>query len=345
MVDLPSWNGLAGGRGGDYKESRDGGKLRQLPGEGLMASDIPTIGPRIAHDQQPAATKQAPAEILAISSQVVYGHVGNSAAVFALQRLGHEVWPLPTVLYSNHPGHGKFAGEEVNNALLSALLAELRRRGIPERCGGMLTGYMRSKDQVSIAAVAAAEVKLHETPTVICCDPAVGDRHTGLYVPDETAKEIAEWLVPLAYIVTPNHFELEYLTETQFDTLHAARDAARALWGRGLGPEIVVCTSLVERDAPPGTIATLAASADGAWIVRTPVLERVPHGGGDLLAALYLAAYLETRSVATALSRAVSSTYAVLKASVEAGMDELALIAAQDQLIAPAQMFAAEPLT
>ncbi len=282
-------------------------------------------------------------DILAISSQVAYGHVGNSAAVFALQRLGHEVWPLPTVLYSNHPGHGDFDGEAVGPELLGALLEGLRRRGVLERCGGVLGGYFRDAAQVAIAAEAVAAVSAANAEAVFCCDPAIGDRHTGLYVPEATAAALAERLLPAAHIVTPNHFELEYLARARFDTIEGALGAAAAL--RALGPKVVVCTSLEERGAPTGTLATLAATAEGAWIVRTPALEGAPHGAGDLFAALYLAAFLETDDPSVSLSRAVSSTFAIVAASVAAGADELALIAAQDQLVAPAHVFAAERLT
>ena len=281
-------------------------------------------------------------DILAISSQVAYGHVGNSAAVFALQRLGHEVWPLPTVLYSNHPGHGDFDGESVRPELLGALLEGLSRRGALERCGGVLSGYFRDAAQVAIAAQAVAAVMAANAEAVICCDPAIGDRHTGLYVPEATAVAIAEHLLPAAHIVTPNHFELEYLAKERFDTLDGALAAASAL--RARGPEIVICTSLEERDAPPGTLATLAASGSGAWLVRTPALEGAPHGAGDLLAALYLAAFMATHDAAVSLVRAVSGTFAVIEASVAAGADELALIAAQDQLQAPARIFEARRL-
>jgi len=49
-------------------------------------------------------------KILSIQSAVAYGHVGNSAAVFPLQRLGVEVWPVHTVHFSNHTGYGAWRG-------------------------------------------------------------------------------------------------------------------------------------------------------------------------------------------------------------------------------------------
>ncbi len=48
--------------------------------------------------------------ILSIQSAVAHGHVGNAAAVFPLQRLGFEVWPVNTVHLSNHPGYGAWRG-------------------------------------------------------------------------------------------------------------------------------------------------------------------------------------------------------------------------------------------
>ncbi len=279
--------------------------------------------------------------ILAISSQVAYGHVGNSAAVFALQRLGHEVWPLPTVLYSNHPGHGDFAGEAVAASLLEELLAGLARRRVLGVCDAVLTGYLRDPAQVRFARRAIEEVKAANPRALYCCDPVMGDRHTGLYVPQAVADEIAGPLLEAADLATPNEFELELLAGSAIATLDDALEAAERV--RARGPRLVVCTSpAMARGAE--AVATLAVTDDGAWLVRTPTLAGAPHGAGDLFAALLLGRYLDTRDAAAALAHAVAASFGVLSASVAEGADELALIAAQDEIVAPSRRFAVERL-
>ncbi len=277
--------------------------------------------------------------ILSINSQVAYGHVGNAAATFVLQRLGHEVWPLPTVLFSNHPGHGDFRGRAVAAALLSELLAGLERRGAPAACEAVLSGYLGDESQGEVVRAAVTKARSHHAHALYCCDPVIGDEK-GFYVEGAIAAVIKTELAPLADLLTPNRFELEYLADHAVASLEDAIAACERL--RGLGPKVVVCTSLADRGGDAETIATLAVAEGGAWLVRTPVLGRVPHGAGDLFAALFLGRYLVGRDVSAALCHAVSATFAVLSASVAAGADELTLVAAQDEIVAPGRMFVAE---
>lgn len=279
------------------------------------------------------------ADILAINSQVAYGHVGNAAWVFAWQRLGHEVWPLATVEYSNHPGHGDLAGEAVPAPRLAALLGGLERRGALARCGAVASGYLGDAAQGPVVSEAVERVKEAKPEALYLCDPVIGDRHTGAYVPAEVERAIRERLVPAADLLTPNRFELERLSGRAVADESAAVAAARSLLA--LGPRLVACTSAPAR---PERRATLAVTAAGAWRVETPALTSALHGAGDLFAALLLAAYLDGGDGAGALSRAVSAVFAVLDLSLERGGDELALIAAQDVLAAPPRLFEATPV-
>ena len=277
--------------------------------------------------------------ILSINSHVAYGHVGNAAATFALQRLGHEVWPLQTVLFSNHPGHGDFRGQAVAVPLMSELLAGLARRGAHGACEAVLSGYLGDEAQGEVVRQAVALVRGDEGRALYCCDPVIGDEEKGFYVAAGIASFIKAELAPLADVITPNRFELEYLADCRITNLEQAIAACERL--RVSGPRVVVCTSLSD-SADPDTIATLAVAEGGTWLARTPMLRGAPHGTGDLFAAVFLGRYLEGREVSAALSHAVSATFAVVSASLEAGTDELDLIAAQDELVAPSRTFAAE---
>ncbi len=281
--------------------------------------------------------------ILSIQSQVVYGHVGNSAAVFALQRLGHDVWPLSTVSFSNHPGHGGYRGRDADPAEMMDLVRGLDERGFLKRCDAVLSGYQRTPLIAEATLAVVSEVRNANRRALWCCDPVLGDRHTGLYVDEALPPLVLDRLVPEADIVTPNAFELQQLTHAPVDTMISVLGACHMLQSmmRPEGPRIVLCTSVPDGDA----VATLAVQGEDALIVPTPKLDNVPQGAGDLLTALFFGRYLETGDIGGALSLAVSSVWGVLKASVDAGAHELALIPNQDLLIEPEKIFEPEALT
>lgn len=269
--------------------------------------------------------------VLSIQSEVVRGHVGNSAARFALQRLGFDVWAVPTVLLSNHPGHGRFRGEATTAGAMAALVDGLDAHGWLARCSGVVSGYLGAADQARVVAEAVRRVKAQNPRAVYLCDPVFGD-DDGAYARPGVAEAMARELVPLADIVTPNRFELSSLTSKRIENAADAVAAARAL-----GKAETVVTSVPFEG---GRIGTVAVSRDGAWGAAAPRIERVPNGSGDLLSALYLGARLRGRDPAGALSSASSAVDAVLRAS--AGADELRLVAAQAELAAPGRILTAE---
>lgn len=275
--------------------------------------------------------------VLAIQSQVVYGHVGNSAAVFPLQRLGHDVWPAPTVVLSHHPGHGGAGGGPLPADHVASVLRGLVALGRLNECHAVLTGYLGTTANGVAALATVAALREANPRAVYLCDPVMGDRHTGLYVARDLPDFFRTHAMPRAEIATPNQFELERLTDKRVTTLESALHAAEAL--RALGPRIVVVTSLERADAGEEVAETLAVGTDGGWLVRTPRISKVPQGAGDLFAALFLGHYLKARDLPQALARAVASTYGVLLASSDLGLDELALVQAQDEIVAPSARF------
>lgn len=257
--------------------------------------------------------------------------MGNGAVRFALQRAGVDVWAMPTVLLSNHPGHGRFHGETTSAAALAALIDGLDAHGWLRRCDGVISGYLGAADQARVVADAVRRVKAQNARALYLCDPVFGD-DDGAYARPGVAEAMARDLVPLADIVTPNRFELSSLTSKK---IADAADAVAA--ARVLGKAETVVTS-VPFDG--GRIGTVAVAREGAWSVAAPRIAQVPNGSGDLLAALYLAARLAGREVAAALSASCSAVDGVLRAS--AGADELRLVAAQGELAAPSRALPAE---
>lgn len=279
--------------------------------------------------------------ILSIQSHVAYGHVGNASAAFPLQRLGHEVWAVNTVQFSNHTGYGAWRGPVFAPETIREVVLGVEERGVLGACDGVLSGYMGEAAIGEAILEAAARVKAANPAALYCCDPVIGDVGRGVFVRPGVPEFMRDHAVPAADVATPNQFELSFLTGREIGTLAHAKAAVSAL--RERGPRVVLLTSLQTAETPEGTIEMLAADGEGAWRLRTPLLPVSVNGAGDAVAALFFAHLLETRSAAEALKKAASSIYGVLKATAEAGSREILTVAAQEEFVAPTRVFEPEP--
>jgi len=280
--------------------------------------------------------------ILSIQSHVAFGHVGNAAATFPLQRLGIEVWPIHTVQFSNHTGYGSWKGRVFDADMIREVMAGIEARGVLGECNGVLSGYMGAADIGSAILDAVSTLKRANPAPRYCCDPVIGDVGRGIFVREGIPEFMREKAVPAADIVTPNQFELDYLSKRQSGTLRAACDAVKAV--HDLGPRTILVTSLHTDDTPADCIDMLASDDSGRFIVRTPKLPLTINGAGDAVAALFFAHYLRSGKLAEALSRAASSIFGVLAKTAESGAREIQLIAAQDQIVKPNRIFVPQVL-
>lgn len=278
-------------------------------------------------------------KILSIQSAVAYGHVGNSAAVFPLQRIGVEVLPVYTVNFSNHTGYGSWRGPLIAPDDVREVITGIEERGVFGQIDAILSGYQGGEGIGDVIIDAVARVKAANTNAVYACDPVMGNAKSGCFVAPAIPVLLRERVVPVADIITPNQFELGFLTGTEPDTLEstlASVDLARAM-----GPRTVLVTSVERPDREEGTIEMLAADEKGAWIVQTPHLPMKANGSGDVTAALFTAHYVETGSAKIALERTASSVYDLLKATLESGERELQLVEAQEFYANPQMQFTA----
>ena len=280
--------------------------------------------------------------ILSIQSSVAYGHVGNSAATFPLMRVGVEVWPVLTVHFSNHTGYGAWRGPLLGAGDIADVVLGIDERDVLHQVDAVLSGY-QGAEEVGAEVLRAVELVRQRNPAAIyCCDPVIGDVGRGIFVRPGIPEFMRDQVVPAAQVVTPNHFELDYLTGRRTTTLTEVLAAADEL--RSRGPDVVLVTSAVVAGADPASLTMLAVSSDGAWGVTTPRLDRVFTGSGDLTSALFLAHYLDTRDPGAAVGRTANAVYSLLKATADAGSAELLLVGAQDQLVAPSHRFEVERL-
>ena len=276
-------------------------------------------------------------KILSIQSSVAYGHVGNSAAVFPLQRLGHEVWPVNTVHFSNHTGYGAWRGPLLAPEDVREVIAGIEDRGVLGEADAVLSGYQGDPAVGAIILDTVAKVKELNPDAVYCCDPVMGDVGRGMFVRPGIPEFMRDTVVPHADVLTPNHFELDFLAGRETSTLAEILEAVDEV--RERGPRDVLVTSVLHGDVPPGRLDVIAVSDQGAWAVETPLLPIAPNGCGDVTTALYLAHLRTTGSAAEALARTTSSVFGILEATIAAGTREIQLIAAQEAIAVPPMGF------
>jgi pyridoxine kinase len=278
--------------------------------------------------------------VLSIQSLVAYGHVGNSAATFPLQRLGHEVWPVPTVVFSNHTGYGAWRGPLLSPDDVRAVVTGIEERGVLGTCDAVLSGYLGGPGMCEVVVDAVERVRRANPAATYTCDPVLGNATSGCFVDPAIPPIIRDQVVPHADVITPNQFELGFLTGTRPDTLESTLESADA--ARALGPSTVLVTSVLRPDRPDDTLEMLAVTNEGAWVVRTPRLPIEANGSGDLTAALFTAHLRTGGSVAVALGRTASSVVGVLRATLDSGERELQVVLGQDSIASPADEFEVE---
>ncbi|MGI9825260.1 pyridoxal kinase PdxY [Agromyces sp. Marseille-Q5079] len=276
-------------------------------------------------------------KILSIQSAVAYGHVGNSAAVFPLQRIGVEVLPVYTVNFSNHTGYGTWRGPMISPDDVREVITGIEERGAFPQVDAVLSGYQGGEGIADVILDAVAAVKAANPDAIYACDPVMGNAKSGCFVAPAIPILLRDRVVPAADLITPNQFELGFLTGTEPDTLESTLASVDLV--RATGPSVVLVTSVERPDREEGTIEMLAVDDAGAWIVQTPLLPMKANGSGDVSAALFTAHYLRTRDAADALARTTSSVFDLLERTHESGERELQLVESQEAYANPRMQF------
>lgn len=277
--------------------------------------------------------------VISIQSQVAFGHVGNSAAVFPMQMHGIDVIAVPTTLLSNRPGYKTIRGCVLEAQLVADLLLGIEERGAVESTNMILSGYLGSAEIAGVVANFVTRAKASNPTLLYACDPVLGDRDRGLFVREDIPPLVRDRLCTQADIITPNHFEFEWLCGAEAKTIDQVIAHARTLYARG--PKTVVVTSAELADTRNGEIESLAVEATRAWRVRTPKLPISPNGTGDLFAALFVAARVRGADKPEALSHAASAIFAVLERTAARGTEEMRIVESAELLIHPKRRFEA----
>ncbi|HET8778550.1 MAG TPA: pyridoxal kinase PdxY [Agromyces sp.] len=276
-------------------------------------------------------------KVLSIQSAVAYGHVGNSAAVFPLQRIGVEVLPVYTVNFSNHTGYGAWRGPMISPDDVREVIAGIEERGAFPQIDVVLSGYQGGDGIADVILDTVERVKRANPDAIYACDPVMGNAKSGCFVAPAIPILLRDRVVPAADVITPNQFELGFLTDTEPDTLESTLASADLV--RSTGPRTVLVTSVERPDREDGTIEMVAVDDAGAWIVQTPLLPMKANGSGDVTAALFTAHYRRTGNAADALARTTSSVFDLLTNTVESGERELQLVESQEAYAHPRMQF------
>ncbi len=264
------------------------------------------------------------ANILTISSQVTCGHVGNSTSVFVLQRMGHNVLPVPTILLSHHAGHKNFAASKINTSLLSKIVNMIKINEQLPKIDAVISGYMPSEDHVFFTKETLKQIKSQNPNMLYMCDPVIGDYPKGIYIKPSIAEMIKEHLLPLADIITPNLFEFQWLTNSQTTQIEEILNLSKSLNIN----DILVTSAPGENNK---TIKNLLFSENETCATEVKKHINPPQGTGDLMASLFIGHVLNNRTKKEALSYATSGVEAVLSQSQK--QNELQLITTQEKWV------------
>jgi pyridoxine kinase len=277
--------------------------------------------------------------VISIQSQVAYGHVGNSAAVFPMQMRGIDVIAVPTTLLSNRPGYPTIRGRILDAELVADLLRGIEERGAVASCRVILSGYLGSPEIAEVVTEFVRRARQANPKLIYCCDPVIGDSEPGLFVPAGLPPIFRDSLLPLADVVTPNHFELEWLCDAKAGTIDELMKCAQSLSAKG--PSTVVVTGVQLADTPPHRLDTIAVEGSSAWCVGTPKLPIRPFGTGDLFASLFVASLFGGSDTRAALEETVSAVFAVLERTEAAGTEEMRIVETATSLARPVRRFEA----
>ncbi|MFD2112156.1 PfkB family carbohydrate kinase [Thiorhodococcus fuscus] len=268
-------------------------------------------------------TRPVPVDVISIQSQVVYGRVGNNAAIPALEACGLLAAAVPTTLLSNTPHYPSVHGGAVPEAWLAGWLDDLEARGIPDRARVVQIGFLGDPAQARILASWWSRIHERHPHLRLHLDPVIGDYDHGVYVADGMAEALTTRLVPAAHGLVPNRFELEQLTGTRLRGLDDCREAARALL-HGAAQWIVVTS--VQGDPEGAVVQTLLETRDGtSTLFEHPRVPCAVKGVGDYFAARLTGHLLLGCEVSQAVDRACRETTERLDLTRHLGWEELAI--------------------
>ena len=262
--------------------------------------------------------------VLSIQSSVIFGYVGNNIARPVLQSLGHDVWCVDTVNFSNHPGYGSFTGSINEADKIEDEISGLVNLKVLSDCDAILSGYLGKAETAKVVSRTVELIKQQNKKAVYLLDPVIGDDGQ-VYVEKGLIEAFKNILLPQADIIFPNQSELGWLSGFEIDDVSSLKTAANHLMQGG--PEAVVVTGI----AQSATLTNYVVSRTHFWEISTPKLNRKFNGTGDLFSSLFTNAFLQTKDVHNALEFATEGCSLVVRETQKRNSNELCILPVMSQ--------------
>ncbi len=278
--------------------------------------------------------------VISVQSHVVYGHAGNSSAVFPLQRMGLEVWPIHTVQFSNHTQYSEgWRGKAFPAPDIEELITGLSNIKALEQCSAVITGYQGNVEQCEVIVRLVEQVRQHNPEALYVCDPVMGSPTKGCIVSEGIQECLINQLMPMADIIVPNQYELSQFVNIEINDLKDAVNACQAALKKG--PKIVLVKHLHSLVESKDKFTMMLAFDDQCYLVHRPNLDfdKALVGVGDLISAIFTGGLLKGWSAVKAFKHCNEATYAVVKQTKQSEEWELQTIQAQDELVTPKETF------
>lgn len=276
--------------------------------------------------------------IISIQSNLVFGHAGNSSAVFPIQRMGLEIWPIHTVQYSNSSQYGQgWTGHGYPANDIRELIQGLDNIEQLSNCEAIISGYQDSIEQCAAVRESVVNIK-HQNPNALyVCDPSMEDIFIGKVATQDVSSPVIEELMPIADVIVPNQYELERFTKCRIETLEQAVVACKK--ALELGPKVVLLRNLTLVNNDMYTMMLITPKS--AYLSQRPLLNFTVRPGGinELTTALFTACLVKQMSPAVALRHTNNALYGVLELTCDHDSLELETITGQYEFVEPTYNF------
>ncbi len=260
-------------------------------------------------------------KIISIQSRLIYGYVGSNIAEFAIQLQGLDTIAFPTVLLSAHSGHKPVYGKAIPRELFEELILGIKAINVISSAFCVISGYMRTEDIIEVSHNFIKDIQKEFPDKPYICDPVMGDREIGLFIPEAIAEQIVEKLIPLCNILTPNHYELEYILKQKINSMeeliYLVRHAPQ------LKGKTVIVTSCILEDSKEGFIDTILINEEIAERIESPKIDIDTVGTGDLFAATLSAQLAKGLGIKDAVQNATQYISKVLNYMHSHGYEEM----------------------
>ncbi|MHC5202445.1 pyridoxal kinase [Myroides sp. LJL119] len=250
--------------------------------------------------------------IISIQSLVSSGYVGNSIAALAIELHGIEVVKIPTVLLSTHAEDNVYYGQVISGELFRLLIKGIKEIGLCQKSDYFITGYINHIELIDLSAQFIVDWKAVNPKGVYVYDPVFGDtRANGLYIDKQVALHSLDKLLELAQIITPNHFELEFILQESISSINQLDQALSKR--KDLLEKTIILTGAILQDTQKGNLEVIIIDKGIITRLTTQLIDIAAVGTGDLFTSVLTSQLYLGKSVVQASKLAMEYVTAVLQ--------------------------------